>query len=257
MHEYGYADLDPVRRELALLRELDRRQKRETYEASLAEFTKAAWHILEPGTELVWNWHLDVLCAYIQAFFDGKIRRLIINVPPGSMKSILFSVMGPCHKWALDPTARMINITNEIGLASRDNRRMRDIVVSDWYKEYWINTTHTIDYKVKSVEEVEEEKKTTRITLQRVGIMPMPIDLVVTLNNGKTHHYNIPLRIMRGEKKEDPQGGKLEYLPDWAWTHPTYEIDLPIKTKKIAKVEIDPSQRMMDVERGNNVLELK
>ena len=131
------AELDPIRREIALTREIVRRAEAKRLEGSLAEFTKAAWCVIEPGTDLLWNWHLDVLCAYLEAFFTGRIRRLILNVPPGSMKSILFSVMGPAWKWALDPTSRMINITNEIGLASRDNRRMRDVIESDWYKELW------------------------------------------------------------------------------------------------------------------------
>lgn len=106
-------------------------------EESLAEFTQQAWHVIEPGMPLSWNWHLDVLCAYLEAFFTGRIKRLILNVPPGSMKSILFSVMGPAWKWAIDPTARLINITNEVGLASRDNRRMRDVITSDWYRARW------------------------------------------------------------------------------------------------------------------------
>jgi predicted phage terminase large subunit-like protein len=55
---------------------------------SFAEFVKQAWHIIEPGTPLNWNWHLDVLCAYIQAFFERRLRvpRLILNVPPGPMR---------------------------------------------------------------------------------------------------------------------------------------------------------------------------
>jgi len=129
--------LDPVRKELALRRELARRREAARMEGSLAYFVRAAWPIIEPGTSLSWSWHLDVLCAYIQAFFDGRLTRLILNVPPGSMKSILFSVMGPAWKWAIDPSARMINITNEIGLASRDNRRMRSIIESSWFREYW------------------------------------------------------------------------------------------------------------------------
>ena len=110
--------------------------ERETYEGSLAEFTKAAWHVIEP-VDLIWNWHLDVVCAYLEAFFLGKITRLIINIPPGSMKSILLSVMGPAWMWTKRPGARLISITNEIGLATRDNRRMKQVITSDWYRKYW------------------------------------------------------------------------------------------------------------------------
>ena len=129
--------IDAIKRGRALQDQLDIIESRESCERSLAEFTRQAWHVIEPGTPLVWNWHLDTLCAYLEAFFDSRIKRLILNVPPGSMKSILVSVMGPAWKWAKDPTARMINLTNEIGLATRDSLRMKNVITSDWYKARW------------------------------------------------------------------------------------------------------------------------
>lgn len=104
---------------------------------SLTAFTKAAWHVIEPATPLIWNWHLDVICVYLEFFFRRKIKRLAINVPPGTLKSIVFSVMGPAWVWTWAPHARMLNITNEITLATRDNRRMKQIVESDWYTARW------------------------------------------------------------------------------------------------------------------------
>lgn len=106
-------------------------------ERHLAEFVRQAWHVIEPGTPLIWNWHLDVLCAYLEAFFQGRIKRLILNVPPGSLKSVLVSVMAPAWQWASDPSSRIINLTNEIGLATRDSLRMRHVVQSDWYQARW------------------------------------------------------------------------------------------------------------------------
>jgi predicted phage terminase large subunit-like protein len=106
-------------------------------ERSLSDFTRQAWHIIEPTTPLIWNWHLSTLCAYLEAFFQGRVKRLILNVPPGSLKSVLVSVMGPAWKWANDPSARMINLTNEIGLATRDSLRMKHVVQSDWYQARW------------------------------------------------------------------------------------------------------------------------
>lgn len=108
-------------------------------ERSLSEFVRQAWHVIEPGADLIWNWHVDVLCAYLEAFFTGKIKRLILNVPPGSLKSVLVSVMGPSWKWANDPSARIINLTNEISLATRDSLRMKHIIQSDWYTARWGN----------------------------------------------------------------------------------------------------------------------
>lgn len=114
-----------------------REKKRRECERNLAEFTRAAWHLIEPGTKLVWNWHLDVICTYLEHFFRGDIKRLILNIPPGSMKSILLSVMGPAWVWTWRPESRFINLTNELGLATRDSLRMRQIIQSDWYQSRW------------------------------------------------------------------------------------------------------------------------
>ncbi len=111
--------------------------EKELFEGNLREFVKAGWHILEPGTPLVWNWHLDVICAYLEAYVARDIKRVIFNVPPGSMKSLLVSVFMPAWVWAKDPSRRFINLTNEVSLATRDSRRMKELITSDWYLRYW------------------------------------------------------------------------------------------------------------------------
>jgi predicted phage terminase large subunit-like protein len=104
---------------------------------SFGEFCKQAWHVLEPQTVLKWNFHLDAMAAYLEAYAYRDIKRLILNIPPGGMKSLMVSVFMPAWIWTWDPTRRYINLTNEKGLAIRDNRRMRDLVQSDWYRERW------------------------------------------------------------------------------------------------------------------------
>ena len=79
----------------------------------------------------------------------------------------------------------------------------------------------------------------------------MPIDLVVTLKNGSKINYYIPLSIMRGEKSAE-NGQKRETLIDWYWTSPTYLVNINIDPESIESIEIDPSQRMADVDRSNN-----
>lgn len=107
----------------------------------------------------------------------------------------------------------------------------------DWFLNEWIETTHTIDYAISKV-----EKNT--ITLARVGQMPMPIDVTVTYIDGETEDFNIPLRMMLGEKST-----KATILKDWSWGHPTYTFST---SKEIKEVEIDKSQLMADVDRENN-----
>ena len=112
----------------------------------------------------------------------------------------------------------------------------------DWYLNEWAQTTNTIDYAIDNV----ENKK---ITLKRVGKMPMPIDVTVTYADGSTEDFNIPLRMMRGNK---PTSATV--IDDWTWSHPSYTFSV---TKDIKKVEIDNSQLMADVDRKNNVYEAK
>jgi len=120
----------------------------------------------------------------------------------------------------------------------------------DWYKEYFIFTTKTIDYAVDVV--AKAGRKQTRIVLKKIGHMPMPIDLVVTYKNGEKEMLNIPLVMMRGEKPAEDLAIKYTVLNDWGWTIPTYEFLLDAKFNDIASVEIDPSLRMADVNSTNN-----
>lgn len=106
-------------------------------EDSLAQFVKSSWHIIEPGTTLVWNWHLDVVCAYLEEVYKGNIKRLIINVPPGSMKSSIVSVCFPVWVWIKDATHKFLGIANEQGLALRDALKAKNIIEDDWFQEKW------------------------------------------------------------------------------------------------------------------------
>lgn len=122
----------------------------------------------------------------------------------------------------------------------------------DWYKEYMVNMVATVDYAIDTVEQAD--KKNTRVVVKKIGRMPMPLDILVTYKNGDTELFYAPLEAMRGEK---PAENKTErtILPDHRWVDNEFEFNIPEKAKKIVRIEIDPSQRMADVERGNNVWE--
>jgi hypothetical protein len=123
----------------------------------------------------------------------------------------------------------------------------------DWYKEYWVSTTKTIDYGIDSLWEVNGK---ANIRLKMAGYMPMPIDVVVQYKDGSKEMAYIPQYLMFGEKPvEDPSIPRTVFEP-WKWTHPTYTFELNHRLTDIKIVEIDPSQRMADVDRKNNRLEL-
>lgn len=124
----------------------------------------------------------------------------------------------------------------------------------DWYKEYWVNSTKTIDY---SIDSLWEEGGKTKVRLNRIGQMPMPIDLQLTFKDGSKEIHYVPMNLMYGEKPgEDSTITRKVYEP-WRWTHSTYTIETNRKLADFSLVEIDPSLRMADVERRNNRLELK
>ena len=124
----------------------------------------------------------------------------------------------------------------------------------DWYLTDWTETTNTIDYGIK---EVKDNADKTDITLERIGRMPMPIDVLVEYTDGTEESFYIPLRMMSFEKQNPNPEIKRTVLSDWAWAYPTYEFTIPKSKTTIKKITIDPSGLMADVNRGNNVYELK
>ncbi len=112
----------------------------------------------------------------------------------------------------------------------------------DWYLNEWTQTTHTIDYGIKSV-------YGKKITLERIGKMPMPIDVEVKYIDGSIERFNIPLRMMRGAK---PTSAKI--IDDWGWAYPTYSFYV---SKIVKSVTIDKSGLMADVNLKNNKLFVK
>ncbi len=107
----------------------------------------------------------------------------------------------------------------------------------DWYLNEWTQTLHTIDYGDKAVDGKQ-------ITLERIGQMPMPIDLEVTYTDGTKESFNIPLRIMRGAKPTN-----ATVIEDWAWAHPTYTFTT---SKAVKSVAIDAENLMADINESNN-----
>ena len=124
-------------------------------------------------------------------------------------------------------------------------------MVLDWYYEYWITTTKTIDYGIASVETGESVGQ-TNVTLERLDLMPMPIDLKVEYSDGSIEHYYIPMRIMWGEKENENPDFERHVAEDWPWVFPEYELTINHPMEEIARIEIDPSRRMADLNRENN-----
>lgn len=106
---------------------------------SLSEFCKMAWHVLEPATPIKWGWALDAMCEHLEAVHNGQIKRLLMNVPPGMMKSLLTGVFFPAWEWGAggQPSMRYLTTAHKEDLAIRDNLKCRRLISSDWYQERW------------------------------------------------------------------------------------------------------------------------
>lgn len=117
----------------------DLRKSREACEESLSEFIRQSWHIVEPAQPYVHNWHIDFISYHLEAITNGEINRLLINIPPGMMKSLLVNVFWPAWEWTKNPGYRFICTAHSQNLAVRDSTKMRRLIASDWYQQRWGN----------------------------------------------------------------------------------------------------------------------
>jgi predicted phage terminase large subunit-like protein len=118
---------------------------------SLAEFVKQAWHVIEPGAPYVHGWHIDAICQHLEACTSGEILRLVINVPPGCMKSLILNVFWPAWEWGPKnmPHLRGLGVSHKQELAMRDNIKLRRLIASKWYQARYPHLVLTRDQNSK------------------------------------------------------------------------------------------------------------
>lgn len=104
-----------------------------------ATFVKVAWHVLEPSTPLLWNWHIDALALHLQAVYTREITRLLINIAPGHAKSSIVSVLFPVWCWINDPYSRWLCASHGLDLSLRDNGNRRRLIESEWFQTHYGN----------------------------------------------------------------------------------------------------------------------
>lgn len=132
--------------------------EREACNRSLAAFVRLAWPVIEPAQPYVHGWHIDFICGHLEAITNGNINRLLINVPPGTMKSLLVSVFWPAWEWGAKemPATRYVSASHSQDFAVRDTLKMRRLVSSDWYQERW-----PVDLTKDQNEKTKFENKST------------------------------------------------------------------------------------------------
>lgn len=134
-------------------------------ERSFYEFCRQAWDIIEPGAPFVDNWHIRMICDECQRLVNDASGRLLINIPPGCMKSLIVNVFFPAWVWGPNnwPSARFFHASYSSDLGVRDSIRCRQLIESDWYASRWGGLFHlTSDQNQRA--KFENSKRGYRLT---------------------------------------------------------------------------------------------
>ena len=127
-------------------------------------------------------------------------------------------------------------------------------ILLNWYLTDWTQTTNQIDYAIKND---ESRKKKSVITLERIGLMPMPLEILVTYKDGNEEFYYIPISLMRGEKSKPEYADKWIQLEDWSWAYKKYEFEIKSKMESIKSIDINPTGLLADVDTSNNIIKFE
>jgi predicted phage terminase large subunit-like protein len=112
-------------------------QQKQAAEDSLRAFVEQAWDVLEPGTKFIPGVHVDAVCEHLQAMIEGRLKDLIINIPPGFAKSMIGAVFFPAWVWIKRPEYRFLFSSYKAEYAVRDSVKCRSLIQSNWYQERW------------------------------------------------------------------------------------------------------------------------
>jgi len=118
----------------------------------------------------------------------------------------------------------------------------------EWYLNEWTRTPHKVDYGI-DISLLESDRV---ITLKRIGRIPMPIEIVVSFEDGSSDMYYIPNDLLYGYKSFNDE---VYLMEPWNWVSKEYEFEV-VGSKKITKVEIDPTKRIADVNQLDNSVEI-
>ena len=115
---------------------------------SLKLFIKKGWRQIE-NRDFIDNWHIDAISDHLQAVSEGKIKRLIINIPPRHMKSIATAVAFPAWTWTKDPSKQFMYASYAQSISTRDSVKCRRLIESPWYQKHFPNVIMTDDQNQK------------------------------------------------------------------------------------------------------------
>lgn len=178
---------------------------RERCRRSLSYFVQHCWPIIEPGVVLKWNWHLDVLCTHLEATLERRIRRLIISMPPRSLKSTIVSVFFPAWVWLKSPHERFLTASYAAKLAIRDSVRSRRVMQSEVYQAL-----------APGFEFVSDQNEKTRYENNRAGVRVITTPSAATTGEGGNFLILDDPHNVRDVESEDLRVGTVTWSKE-AW----------------------------------------
>jgi hypothetical protein len=164
--------MTPTNRDLIRQLELQDALLQRQAEKSLRSYVEQAWPILEPDARFLSNWHIDYLTEYLEAVTAGEITRLVINMPPRYMKSLLVSVFWPTWEWIQQPGGRWVFASYADVLSIKHSVDRRTVIQSPWYQHRWGQQVQLApDQNVKS-DSGREEHCLQPLLLVEIGMDP-------------------------------------------------------------------------------------
>lgn len=148
---FDYLPQDPDETDAALCRR------------SFRHYAQRAWNEIDPAP-FVPNWHVDAICEHLQAVYEGQIKRLIINIPPGTAKSMMAGVLWPSWVWTKRPSWQLLGASYEQGLATRDAVKARELMRGPWYTRWFRSELSPFDGEPWEFSEDQDNKTYYRNT---------------------------------------------------------------------------------------------
>ena len=137
-------------------------------EESFYEFVKYAFPYVEGTNLFVDGWHIKALCDHAEECYLGNIKYLIVNIPPGCMKSTLFSVMFSAWVWLKSANSKILTLSGSKSVAYRDSVKCKDLITSKWYQRLWGNSFY-IKKNVNSISRYSNNKGGDKVTKTLLG----------------------------------------------------------------------------------------
>ena len=153
----------------------EKRQEKKKLEGSLIDFFEAAWPQFD-AAPFMDNWHLHAVAEHLQAVSDGHIKKLLVNIPPRTGKTLMLQVAWPAWTWAQTeiaplkgPQVKFMSLTYAGDLAREMATTARRLIDSQWYQERW-GDRFNIDPRQDNKERFDTSKGGTRISTSFGGV---------------------------------------------------------------------------------------